>query len=64
MAWNDSEDKTKIFLDKKIFQWAKNNPEFKEGKMKNLPIYKRGEMLGHIASLTKNITVVGIMVPH
>ena len=37
----------------------KNNPEFKEGKMKNLPIYKRGEMLGHIASLTKNITVVG-----
>ncbi len=27
--------------------------------MKNLPIYKRGEMLGHIASLTKNITVVG-----
>ena len=37
----------------------KNNPELKEGKMKNLPIYKRGEMLGHIASLTKNITVVG-----
>ena len=30
MAWNDSEDKTKIFLDKKIFQWAKNNPEFKK----------------------------------
>ncbi len=37
----------------------KNNPEFNEGKIKNLPIYKRGEMLGHIASLTKNITVVG-----
>ena len=37
----------------------KNNPEFKEGKMKNLPIYKRGEMLGHVSSLTKNITVVG-----
>ncbi len=29
------------------------------GKIKNLPIYKRGEMLGHIASLTKNIAVVG-----
>ena len=28
MAWKDSEDKTKIFLDKKISQWAKNNPEF------------------------------------
>ena len=37
----------------------KNNPELKEGGAKNLPIYKRGEMLGHIASLTKNITVVG-----
>ena len=37
----------------------KNNPELIEGKIKNLPIYKRGEMLGHIASLTKNITVVG-----
>ena len=33
--------------------------ELKEGGAKNLPIYKRGEMLGHIASLTKNITVVG-----
>ena len=30
MAWNDSEDKTKIFLDKKISQWAKNNPEFEK----------------------------------
>tara|TARA_B100001057_G_scaffold457375_1_gene505606 strand:- start:2011 stop:3405 length:1395 start_codon:yes stop_codon:yes gene_type:complete len=37
----------------------KNNPEFIAGKIKNLPIYKRGQMLGHIASLTKNITVVG-----
>ncbi len=37
----------------------KNNPEFLAGKSKNLPIYKRGQMLGHIASLTKNITVVG-----
>ena len=30
MAWKDSEDKTKIFLDKKISQWAKNNPEFEK----------------------------------
>jgi len=37
----------------------KNNPEYLASKNKNLPIYKRGEMLGHIASLTKNITVVG-----
>ncbi len=37
----------------------KNNPELIEGKIKSLPIYKRGEMLGHISSLTKNITVVG-----
>jgi len=28
-------------------------------KKKNLPIYKRGDMLGHITSLTKNIVVVG-----
>ncbi len=37
----------------------KNNPELLAAKFKNLPIYKRGQMLGHIASLTKNITVVG-----
>ena len=37
----------------------KNNPEYIEAKVRNLPIYKRGQMLGHIASLTKNITVVG-----
>ena len=37
----------------------KNNSELLAGKIKNLPIYKRGEMLGHIASLTKNIAVVG-----
>ncbi len=36
-----------------------NNPEIKEAKKKNLPIYKRGDMLGHITSLSKNITVVG-----
>ena len=36
-----------------------NNSEFLFAKKKQLPIYKRGDMLGHITSLTKNITVVG-----
>ena len=36
-----------------------NNPEVKEAKKKNLPIYKRGDMLAHIVSLTKNIVVAG-----
>ena len=37
----------------------KNNPEYTEAKKKGLPIYKRGEMLGHIVSLMKNIVVAG-----
>ena len=37
----------------------KNNPEIVEAKRKQLPIYKRGEMLAHIVSLTKNIVVTG-----
>ena len=37
----------------------KNNSEFIFAQKKNLPIYKRGDMLGHITSLTKNIVVVG-----
>tara|TARA_B100001175_G_scaffold25295_1_gene18727 strand:+ start:57 stop:1451 length:1395 start_codon:yes stop_codon:yes gene_type:complete len=37
----------------------KNNPELIEAKKKQLPIYKRGEMLAHIVTLTKNIVVVG-----
>ena len=37
----------------------KNNPELIAAKKKQLPIYKRGEMLAHIVSLTKNIVVVG-----
>ena len=37
----------------------KNNPELIEARKKQLPIYKRGEMLAHIVSLTKNIVVVG-----
>ena len=37
----------------------KNNPELIAAKKKQLPIYKRGEMLANIVSLTKNIVVVG-----
>ncbi len=36
-----------------------NNPEIKEAKRRNLPIYKRGEVLGQIVSLMKNIVVAG-----
>ena len=37
----------------------KNNLELIEAQKKQLPIYKRGEMLAHIVSLTKNIVVTG-----
>ena len=37
----------------------KNNFELIEAKKKQLPIYKRGEMLANIVSLTKNIVVTG-----
>ena len=37
----------------------KNNPELIEARRKLVPIYKRGEMLAHIVSLTKNIVVTG-----
>ena len=37
----------------------KNNSELIEARRKQLPIYKRGEMLAHIVSLTKNIVVTG-----
>ena len=37
----------------------KNNPELLEAKKRQLPIYKRGEMLANIVSLTKNIVVTG-----
>lgn len=30
MAWEDSENKTKIYLEKKISEWAKNNDKFKK----------------------------------
>ncbi len=35
------------------------NQEVVAAKKKNLPIYKRGDMLGHIVSLTKNIVIAG-----
>ena len=37
----------------------KNNPELFAARKKQLPVYKRGEMLAHIVSLTKNIVVTG-----
>ena len=37
----------------------KNNPELLEAKIRNLPIYKRGEMLGNIVSLMKNVVIAG-----
>ena len=37
----------------------KSNPEYKYAKKLNLPIYKRGELLGHLVSLMKNIVVTG-----
>ena len=37
----------------------KSNPEYKYAKSLSLPIYKRGELLGHIVSLMKNIVVTG-----
>ncbi len=37
----------------------KNNPELIEARKKMLPIYKRGQMLANIVSLTKNIVVTG-----
>ena len=37
----------------------KNNPELIEAKRRMLPLYKRGQMLANIVSLTKNIVVTG-----
>ena len=36
-----------------------NNIEFKQAKKKNLPIYKRGDVLAHIVALKKNIVISG-----
>jgi len=37
----------------------KKNPELLEAKKLKLPIYTRGEMLGHIVSLMRNVAVTG-----
>ena len=37
----------------------KNNPEIVEATKKKLPIYTRGDMLGHIVSFMRNIVVTG-----
>ena len=37
----------------------KNNSEFEHAKQKKIPIYSRGDMLGHVVSLMKNIVVAG-----
>ena len=37
----------------------KNNPELLEAKKKKLPIYTRGDMLGHIVSFMRNVVVTG-----
>ena len=36
-----------------------NNPEVLEAKKKNLPIYTRGDMLGHIVSFMRNVVITG-----
>jgi len=36
-----------------------DNPELLQAKKLKLPIYKRGEMLGHIVSLMRNIVITG-----
>ena len=37
----------------------KNNPEVSEAIKRNLPIYTRGDMLGHIVSFMRNVVVTG-----
>jgi len=37
----------------------KNNKELKAAKYKNLPVFKRGEMLANIVALKKNIVITG-----
>ena len=37
----------------------KNNPEVMEAMRKNLPIYSRGDMLGHIVSFMRSVVITG-----
>ncbi len=66
-----NEKKIKIFLNHKkenikkttvlVISSAikKNNPELVEAIKKNLPVYTRGDMLGHIVSFMRNVVVTG-----
>ena len=66
-----SEKKIKVFLKHKkenikkttilVISSAirKNNPELLEATKKKLPIYTRGDMLGHIVSFMRNVVVTG-----
>ena len=65
------EKKIRIFLDHKkenikkttvlVISSAikKNNPELVEALKKNLPVYTRGDMLGHIVSFMRNVVITG-----
>ncbi len=50
-------DKTTILVISSAIK--SDNPELIKAKKLKLPIYKRGEMLGHIVSLMRNIVVTG-----
>ena len=50
-------DKTTILVISSAIK--SDNPELKYAKKLKLPIYKRGEMLGHIVSLMRNVVVTG-----
>ncbi len=66
-----NENKIKVFLNHKkenikkttvlVISSAikKNNPELIEAIKKNLPVYTRGDMLGHIVSFMRNVVVTG-----
>ena len=50
-------DKTTILVKSSAIK--KNNSEILFSKRKKIPIYSRGDMLGHVVSLMKNIVVAG-----
>ena len=66
-----SEKKIKVFINHKkenikkttvlVISSAikKHNPELVEAVKKNLPVYTRGDMLGHIVSFMRNVVVTG-----
>ena len=69
--WRLKEKKIKVFLNHKkeninkttilVISSAikKNNPELIEAVKKNLPVYTRGDMLGHIVSFMRNVAITG-----